>query len=211
MNTGWFKLHRKIIDTSFYCKPLTCHLAIHLLMIANTEDKETFFNGQFIKVKRGECIVGRNKLSRDTGLSEQEIKTASKHLLNCHFITSKSTNRYTLISILKYDDYQGKQTAEQPAEQPATNQQPTTSKELKNKELILHIKDLSQETLKDLQEKFPTKDVPAEYDKCVDWIESTGKKYKDYVAMFRNWLRRSPDVKRDTKDVYKEFMIGGNL
>jgi hypothetical protein len=43
--------------------------------------------------------------------------------------------------------------------------------------------------LDDLQSDFPTVNVKLEYEKFVDYLESNGKKYKNYIAAFRNWLR----------------------
>lgn len=51
--------------------------------------------------------------------------------------------------------------------------------------------DLDEETISDLQAKFPNVDVSSELDSARDWLASTGKHYKDYLAFFRNWLRRS--------------------
>ena len=56
-------------------------------------------------------------------------------------------------------------------------------------------KELDAPQLLKLQQLFPTKSVNLEYEKCKDFIASTGKTYKDYEAMFRNWLRRSPDTR----------------
>ena len=60
---------------------------------------------------------------------------------------------------------------------------------------LLKNKELDTEQLKKLQIQFPTKSVIQEYEKCKDFIASSGKTYKDYEAMFRNWLRRSADTR----------------
>jgi len=57
-------------------------------------------------------------------------------------------------------------------------------------------RELTTQQLQDLKIKFPNIDVYEEYDKCKDYIASTGKTYKDYLAMFRNWLRRI-DIKKE--------------
>lgn len=53
--------------------------------------------------------------------------------------------------------------------------------------------DTPLEDLRKLQGDFPTKSVSQEIEKARDWIQSTGKKKKDYLAFFRNWLRNSED------------------
>lgn len=42
-------------------------------------------------------------------------------------------------------------------------------------------------------DEFRSKDIELAYRTARDWLASTGKKYKDYEAFFRNWLRRTPD------------------
>jgi len=58
-------------------------------------------------IKRGQVLIGREKASKNTGLTESEIRTCIKKLLLTKEITSTSTNKNTLITICKYDVYQG--------------------------------------------------------------------------------------------------------
>jgi hypothetical protein len=53
------------------------------------------------------------------------------------------------------------------------------------------------ETLKD---EFPDLPVAFEIKKAKDYVRSTGRKYNDYVAFMRNWLRR---VKKQKKGIPK--------
>ena len=62
---------------------------------------------------------------------------------------------------------------------------------------------LSSEDLRELQEKFPTKNVKFEYEAAQDWLLAEGKRKKDYKAFMRNWLRRS----KDTRNPAKENMV----
>jgi hypothetical protein len=123
------------MDTSFYTKPYTAHLAFHLIIKANHEDKKFIFNCQEITLRRGEMITGRKALSKETGLSEQETRTSLKILANSGFLTIKSTNRFSLIRIEKYNDYQissEKSTNKLTNKQPTSNQQATTNNNDKN-------------------------------------------------------------------------------
>lgn len=61
--------------------------------------------------------------------------------------------------------------------------------EIRKEELNLTDKELTE-----LQQQFTKKDVLQEYKKAKDWILANGKTYKDYLAFFRNWLRRSDDT-----------------
>jgi len=99
---GWISLHRDLFDWEWYKDSKVLHLWIHLLLIANHEDG--YVSG--ILVKRGQRITSLPKLSEETGLSIQEVRTALKKLVSTGNITDTSTNKYRLITVEKYDDWQ---------------------------------------------------------------------------------------------------------
>lgn len=121
---GWVKLHRKLLDWEWFSDIETTHLFIFLLLSANHEDKK--WHG--IEIKRGEFLTGRKKLAKLTGLSEQKIRYCVNRLKSTSEITTKSTNKYTIISIVKWEQYQegvkkttNKTTNKNANEQPASN------------------------------------------------------------------------------------------
>jgi len=68
-------------------------------------------------------------------MSEQEMRTSLEHLKSTNEITIKSTNKFSVITVCKWEEYQienKKQPANQPAHQQTSNQQSTTPKEYKN-------------------------------------------------------------------------------
>ena len=132
---GWIKIHRRITKWGWYHKSEMVHLFIHLLLLANHEEK--VWQGNI--VKRGQCITGRKQLSKDTGISQQTIRTCLTKLKLTNEIATKSTNKFSLITILNYNDYQikgdkltTKSTKCLTNNQPTTNQQLTTNKNYKN-------------------------------------------------------------------------------
>ena len=79
------------------------------------------FNNQIVQLKRGQFITGRRVLSNDTGISEQRIRTILKLFIHTQQINQQITNKYSIYSIVNWDQYQIPT-----SKQPATNQQPTT-------------------------------------------------------------------------------------
>jgi len=135
MNQGWIKLHRQLTEWEWYNKSEYVHLFIHLLVSANHRDA----NWQGQTILRGQLITSIGKLSVFTGISEQSIRTILKKLEMTGEIKVKSTNKYTLLTICKYDSYQfeegetNKQTNKQLTNnQQTTNKQLTTNKNDKN-------------------------------------------------------------------------------
>lgn len=67
------------------------------------------------------------------------------------------------------------------------------NKEINNKN-YLQRKDVfsfTQGEIQELKEKFPHHNIPEEIESMRDWVASSGKRYKDYLAFARNWLRRA--------------------
>ena len=119
---GYIQLHRKLIEWEWATSPEMVSLFVFLLLLAN--HKETMWRGH--KIEAGQILTGRKQLSALTGISEQTIRTCLERLKSTHEITIKSTNRFSVITILNYAKYQVLQ-KHQPANQPTTNQQLTTS------------------------------------------------------------------------------------
>ena len=125
-------LHRSFRTAAWYKHPHCAQLALHLLLEANFKDFKGVFNGTEIMVKRGQLITGRKILSSETGLSEQNIRTALKVLSMCEFLTIKSTSAYSLITIVNYGKYQDKSTSESTNDQPTPNQRLTNDQPTPN-------------------------------------------------------------------------------
>lgn len=135
--TGWIKLHRKFLQWEWFTVDEMVKLFIYLLLSANHEDG----NFQGVEVKRGQVITGLNKLSFNTGISIQTLRTCLKRLEKTSEINIQSTNKFSIITICNYDTYQSDQQAtnKQPnkpltSNQQATNKQLTTNKNDNNKE-----------------------------------------------------------------------------
>lgn len=137
MHRGYVKLWRKMCEWEWYQDSQTFHLFMHLLLKANTKDSK--FQG--FTIKRGEIITGREKLSFETGISIQSVRTCLERLSNSKVVTIKSTSKYSIVTICNYETYQPQQIEDNQqnddastSNQPATNHQSTTSKEFINNE-----------------------------------------------------------------------------
>jgi len=123
MINGFIYLHRKIMEWEWYSDIKVCRLFIHLLLKANHENNEW----QGIKILKGQLITGRLVLSKETGLSQREIRTCLTKLKTTNEVTIKTTNRFSLITLVNYGIYQNKRPAERPATRPTSDQQTTTN------------------------------------------------------------------------------------
>jgi hypothetical protein len=134
MHRGFLKLHRKIVDWEWYSDIKVKSLYIDLLLHANIEDKK--WQGKVIK--KGQQITSIEHLSIRNGMSKQEVRTALDKLVKSGNINKQTTNKYTLITIDKYDIFNSLQQKEQQTtnnqitnEQQTNNKPSTTTKEFK--------------------------------------------------------------------------------
>jgi len=132
MIDGYIRLHRKMVNWEWFCCDKTFKLFIFCLMMANWEPKK--WKGKTIE--RGQFITSYAKLSEQTGLTIRSVRTCLDNLVLTHELTRQSTNHYTLISILNYNNYQDQtthQTTHQTTSQRQSNDNPTTTtKNIKN-------------------------------------------------------------------------------
>ena len=101
-NQGFIFLHRKFLKWEWSSEPNMVALFIHILLSANYESKK--WKG--ISIERGQFLTSLPSLSSAVGLSVQQVRTGLKRLVESGEITDNSTNKYRLITICKYDDYQ---------------------------------------------------------------------------------------------------------
>lgn len=135
---GHIKVDRKILQWEWYTDIKMFHLFLYLLLKANWKDGQ--WQGNLIK--RGQVIIGRLKVSKDTGLSEMQIRNCLNKLKSTNEITIKSTNKFTIVTICKYDVYQtqteeSNQQDNQQPNQPITNKQPTSNQQVTTIEEVL--------------------------------------------------------------------------
>jgi hypothetical protein len=103
---GFALFHRKIMDCGFYKDSQAVHLWFHLVMKAT--HKPIVSNTEFgdIRLERGQCITGRHKLASETGISPDRIQYLLRKFISMEMIGALSNRKFTVISILKYDEYQ---------------------------------------------------------------------------------------------------------
>ncbi len=99
---GYIKMYRKLIKWGWYKDYVVKDTFLHLLLTANFKD--TSWNG--IVIKRGQVVTGTEALADSLGFTRQQIRTALKKLKSTNEITTESTNKYTLITLVNWDEYQ---------------------------------------------------------------------------------------------------------
>ncbi len=104
-NQGFIFLHRSLLDWEWYDEPKTTHLFIYCLLKANHKDNK--WRGTDIKA--GSFVTSLDKISSETGLSVQEVRTAIRKLEKTGELTSKNHSKNRMLSIVYWSKYQAQQ------------------------------------------------------------------------------------------------------
>ena len=208
--TGWVKVYRSFINWEWFDDSKMVHLFLYFLLKANHKDNK--WRG--IEIKKGSFITSLDTIKRDTKLSHKVIRLRLEKLKLSGEIAVKTTNKNTLITILKYEVYQ--QTEEEKGKQ-KTNKGQTkgkqrainkNDKEVKNEKEKINNKEFSKICQTDLQ----WLEVVAMQNKVkVDWLKNKiptfddflimqGEKkqsLRDYKSHFTNWLPKNMKLKKD--------------
>lgn len=202
MNKGWIKLHRALSDWEWYDDHNATRLLVHLLISVNYEDKK--WKG--IVIPKGSIICSWSNLADAVGFTEMQCRTAMKKLEQSGEVTRKVTNKYQLVSLVKWEKFQldcNDVTDKPSAKQQTDNRQITTTKEYKERKerkevyrSFAHLSISIEEKDKILADGYTQKQL----DDILDGIENfTGnKKYKSLYLTAKNWIKKEPKPKTIT-------------
>lgn len=124
---GYIKIDRNIVNWRWWNNRNTLIVFLTILLKANYKDLT--FEGRTIH--RGQFVTSTQSLAESTGLSTQTIRTCLMHLISTGEITSESTNRYRIITVVNYDKYQ-EPTGKSTGNQQTTNRQSTDNQQQVN-------------------------------------------------------------------------------
>lgn len=114
----WIKLHKKILHWGWYQDLNVRSLFLHMLLLANDDDCEWMGN----KIPAGGFATSIASLSKATGLSPQQTRTALDKLKSTNEITIQPTTQFTLIQLNSWPKYQSNNKEDN---KPITNEQQT--------------------------------------------------------------------------------------
>jgi len=159
VNRGFIKLWRKALDAGWIKNHKLWAFWTWALLKATHREHSVIVGLQTVKLSPGQFIFGRKKASEETGLTEREIRTILDYLKKSGNLTIKTTNKFSVITIVNWDIYQGgDQQNDQQNDQQMSNKGPHTRTEEHNK-------------IKETQTGFelsPTEKLPPGFDQIPD-------------------------------------------
>lgn len=212
---GWIMLHRKILDNWVSQEPEMLSVWIRILLEANHADTKRMFNGCHIEVKRGQLIFGLNAFSLKSGVSENKVRRYVDLLEKDGMINRLKTNKYSIISIVNFDSYQGDNTQDTGEPQSNDNQMTikpqhrnnvkngnndnkedaTPKKESKKPRGLTEFPDEFEITEKMVEwffaQEFKNINIERATDSWVDGMKAKGLKYKDWTSAWRTGMNNA--------------------
>lgn len=108
---SYIKLHRDIIES--YCFSDSNALKVWIWLLLKANYKKSFLTiksgrGQTtIELNRGQLIFGRNRAESELGIHSSSIYRIMQKFQDLEQIIIEPNSHYSVITICKYDDYQG--------------------------------------------------------------------------------------------------------
>lgn len=180
---SWIRIYRSLINWEWFKSDNMVRLFLYLLLSANY--KENKYRGFTVGV--GELVTSLHELHQATGISVRSLRTCINRLKTTHEVTTRTTNKFTIITICNYEFYQGEVTKDdkqndtqsdiQTTNKRQTNDKPIYTEERKNKK------------------KGITKVIPKE------------EKYRDVLDLFNSTCTSFPKVKSLTKSRVEKIRL----
>ena len=129
---GFVAFPRSLTTWEWYDDPNTCRLFFHLMLTANWEPKS--WHG--IVIEPGSRVASIQVLSAETGLTVRNVRTALERLKSTGYLTIKSTNKYSVVSLNHWRQITGLDKLadkQPPGKRQASDNQPTTTKPLEQR------------------------------------------------------------------------------
>ena len=189
----YIKIFRKMLGWGWYGDTNTFRVFMHILLKANYQESE--YRGY--KIPAGSCVFGRKAWAKELGLSERQIRTALEHLKSTNEVTTKTTNKFTIVHVENWGFWQieegkatTKTTNKKSNERPTSDQQPTTSKESKNnKDIDIDIYRVEFEALWKLYPKKRGKDKAFEHFKRDRQKGIPYEEIKNGTIAYAEWVK----------------------
>lgn len=114
MPTGFFKINRSIFNNWMWTqKPYDdLHAWIWLIANANFKPEQRVFRGQVITIQRGQLVTSYDSLAEEWGWDRKRVMRYTSRLKKAKMIETCGTWYGTTISLVNYDKWQGRGSAD---------------------------------------------------------------------------------------------------
>ena len=210
MAEGWIKIHRKLQNNPIWNNPRMPFdyrsAWIDLLMMANHRDSEVIFDYETVVVKRGQLLTSTRQLGERWRWGKDRVCKYLRLRETQKMITKSSTTKRTLLTIVKYDDFQCDADTGKDTEQTRCRHGSATNKNVKNEKEYININNIIPPTVEMVREYCQERNNSVDPEAFVSFYDSKGwmigkNKMKDWKAAVRTWEKsRKPESSPKPKE-----------
>ena len=191
--TGFIVLHRKLLEWKY--RQFPCALALWVYLILRANWKPGYFLG--IEIPRGSLATSIKALADATGMTSVTVRKWLKVFENDGMITRKSTNRFTIINISKYKDFQDipeDRVLQQTLQQPLPNRTNKQSNKVTKKQIKDSLGAVSAPDLMEVVEYVRAENLGVNPEKFYrfyherNWMIN-GDPIHNWKSLLRNWAQ----------------------
>lgn len=129
--TGWIKLHRQLLSNHIFQNEKLLKIWIWCLMKATHKERMQIVGRQKVRLEEGQFVTGRNAAAAELGMAPSTVWDYLKLLESEECINIKSNNKFSVVTIVNWDFYQGqdeKSDSKDDSKKTANEQQINTNK-----------------------------------------------------------------------------------
>ena len=108
MNLGYVRLYRNLINSQIFQNEKLLKIFIWCLLKATYKERTQIVGRTSIELKEGQFIFGRNKAALELDMPPSTLWDYIKLLKKMKTISIKSNNKYSIVTIEKWEIYQSK-------------------------------------------------------------------------------------------------------
>ena len=202
-------MHRKLLDSGMLRNHSLFTLWVYCLLKANHKPNTFIWNGEQVTIQRGQFISGRKEIAKELNMNESCAYRNLKKLEKLGNVNIKSNNKFSLITVCKYNTYQTSNLqSEQHFEQQVNNKRTTSEQQTNtnnNDNNDNNEKKEQGESLFTLESCLSVATYEGyskeEGQKFFDFYNSQGWKrgksqalITDLVSAFRSWISRAGEM-----------------
>lgn len=103
---SWIKLYRKILESPIFENEKALKVWIWCLVKATHKEREQLVGKQIVHLEKGQFVTGRKKASDELKMKDRTVYDYFKLLEELHMISINSNNKFSIVTVEKWEDYQ---------------------------------------------------------------------------------------------------------
>ena len=199
-NNGWIKIHRSILQNPWMNNADVLGAWIYILLNVAYQSTDVVFEGKRITLNPGQGLFKVRQMAKILGVSHSKLNRIITLFKSETQIETQTTPRNTLVTVINWEKYQSNETQNEIQTEHKRNTNGTQAEHLpyykRNKEIKniriygeYHNVKLTDEDLEKLKTEFPV-DWQERIERLSEYIAEKGDKYKNHLAVIRNWARK---------------------